>query len=31
MTEQAYNVIKPEKGTLIKAWTKGVMPRVSNS
>src|ERR1043166_3601394 len=24
MTEKTYNVIKPEKGVSIKAWTKGV-------
>ena len=24
MTEQTYNVILPEKGVPIKAWTKGV-------
>ena len=25
MTEQAYNIIKPETGVPIKAWTKGVV------
>ena len=24
MTENTYNVIKPDSGVLIKAWTKGV-------
>ncbi len=24
MTESTYNVMKPEKGVPIKAWTKGV-------
>jgi tRNA-splicing ligase RtcB len=24
MTEKAYNVITPEGGVLVKAWTKGV-------
>ena len=34
MTDHTYNVIKPENGVHIKAWTKGVplkTPRVSSS